>query len=179
MHTEALQVLPLIIKAAGIRDHIIMGHSDGGSIGIIYAGTPLASALKGLVTEAAHVFCEQITVDSIFKAKQNYENDNLKSKLEKYHGQNTRFAFRGWNDVWLNPVFMHFNIEKYLSRIRVPMFSLQGANDQYGSFAQLDSIMQKTNDIRTRVIENCKHAPHHEQKEQVLKLMTDFIKSVL
>ncbi len=179
MHTEALTVLPRVLQAAGIKDHIIVGHSDGGSIGIIYAGTPLASQLKGLVTAAAHVFCEKITVESIFQAKINYEQGNLKKGLEKYHGKNTRYAFRGWNDVWLNPVFMHFNIEKYLPKIQVPMLALQGRKDQYGTLLQLDAISKKANRVQANIIENCKHSPHLEQESQVLETMTHFILSIL
>jgi pimeloyl-ACP methyl ester carboxylesterase len=39
MHTEAQVVLPEVLRAAGIRHAVLVGHSDGGSIAAIYAGT--------------------------------------------------------------------------------------------------------------------------------------------
>ncbi len=179
MHTQAINFLPAVLKAAGIRDHIIIGHSDGGSIGIVYAGSPHAPHLKGLITMAAHVFCEAITLDSIREAKNQYQHHELKNKLEKYHGPNTETAFWGWNKAWLHPRFIHWNIQKYLTRIKVPMLAVQGRQDQYGTPAQLAAIASSVKDCETHLIENCRHAPHQDQKKTVLALMAGFIQKVL
>ncbi|MCK5163858.1 MAG: alpha/beta hydrolase [Desulfobacula sp.] len=178
MHKEALKLLPKIISQAQIKEYILIGHSDGGSIGIIYSGSryaPELNGLKGLITLAAHVFCEQITVDCIRQAKINYEQHNLRQQLEKYHGENTKNAFRGWNDVWLNPNFINWNIEKYLSNIKVPMLAIQGKNDQYGTIKQIESIKTRVKHVKTCLIEECRHSPHLDQPEQALNIMTQFI----
>lgn len=39
LHDEALVVLPEVLRAAGIRRAVLVGHSDGGSIAAIYAGS--------------------------------------------------------------------------------------------------------------------------------------------
>jgi pimeloyl-ACP methyl ester carboxylesterase len=39
MHTEALDVLPEVLSTAGIGRHVLVGHSDGGSISAIFAGS--------------------------------------------------------------------------------------------------------------------------------------------
>ncbi|MCP3873464.1 MAG: alpha/beta hydrolase [Desulfobacteraceae bacterium] len=179
MHTEALKILPNILKLTQITNYILVGHSDGGSISIIFAGSPHANGLKGVITEAAHVFCEQITVDCIQDAKINYEQSDLKQGLEKYHGKNTENAFRGWNDVWLNPKFINWNIEKYLNNIQVPMVAIQGSNDQYGTKKQMDSINYRVKRIKTCLIDDCKHSPHLEQPEKVLTIMTKFIHQLI
>ena len=67
-----LQEAEKILDIAGIRESILVGHSDGGSIAIIYSGGTPAETVRGLITEAAHVFCEEITVRSIEEAKTNY-----------------------------------------------------------------------------------------------------------
>lgn len=179
MHTQALSVLPQILKAAEIKAYILIGHSDGGSISIIFAGSPMAMGLKGVITEAAHVFCEPVTVSCIQQAKINYDHHNLKQGLEKYHGSNTENAFRGWNDVWLNPNFIHWNIEKYLARIRVPMLAIQGKEDQYGTIRQIESIKERVPGVDTRLLDDCRHSPHQEQPEKVLDLMTRFVLHVI
>jgi len=165
-------------KKTQIKNYILIGHSDGGSIGIIFAGSPhhkQIKGLKGLITEAAHVFCEQICVDCIQQAKINYEKHNLKQGLEKYHGKNTDNAFYGWNNIWLNPKFMQWNIEKYLNKIQVPMLAIQGKEDQYGTKKQLDSLKRKVNRIETNMLDNCRHSPHNDQPDIVLNLMSQFI----
>lgn len=178
MHTQALTLLPQILKQAEIKTYILIGHSDGGSIGIIFAGSPNTKGLKGLITLAAHVFCEQCSVDSIQQAKINYEQHDLKKALKKYHGKNTENAFQGWNDVWLNPNFINWNIEKYLKKIKVPMLAIQGKDDQYGTDKQIASIDGQVNNIESLLLDNCRHSPHHDQPETVLKIMTKFIHQI-
>ncbi|MCD4744652.1 MAG: alpha/beta hydrolase [Desulfobacteraceae bacterium] len=178
MHTQALELLPQILKQAGIKKYIFIGHSDGGSIGIISAGRTNTKGLKGLITLSAHVFCEQYSVDSIQQAKINYEQKDLKKALQKYHGKNTDNAFRGWNNAWLNPNFMNWNIEKYLKKIKVPMLAVQGKDDQYGTGEQIASIKSKVNNIESLLLDNCRHSPHLDQPETVLKIMTKFINQI-
>jgi len=180
MHAEGLEVLPRVLAAAGINDCILIGHSDGGSIAIVYAGGTPALPLRGLITAAAHVFCEQLSVDSIEDARKQYEENDLRQKLLKYHGANTRCAFRGWNDVWLNPDFMDWNIEEYLPGIRVPMLAIQGKEDQYGTGAQIQAIQQKTGPAtKTLLIPDCRHAPHAEQEQTTLDAMQTFIRKLI
>ena len=178
MHRQALRTLPKVIEAANIKEFVLIGHSDGGSIGIVFSGSPAAKGLKGLITEAAHVFCERISVDSIAKARISYERRDLKKGLEKYHGRNTDNAFYGWNDVWLNPRFMHFNIEKYLKLITVPVLALQGRDDQYGTPRQLESIKAHVPNATTRLIDDCRHTPHFEQPDIAMNDMVGFIQAL-
>lgn len=180
MHTEGLEVLPRVLAAIGIKECILVGHSDGGSIAIVYAGGTPAVPLRGLITEAAHIFCEQLSVDSIEAAKRQYEKKGLRQKLFKYHGANTRCAFRGWNDVWLHPDFMAWNIEEYLPGIKVPMLAIQGEDDQYGTPAQLEAIKKKSGrHTKTLLLPGCRHAPHAEQEQATLEAMRKFIQKLL
>lgn len=179
MHEEGLHILPALIDAAGIRQCILIGHSDGGSIAIIYAGGTPANPLRGLITEAAHVFCEEVTLDSIRKAKTQFLTGVLKKKLKKYHGSNTESAFWGWNDVWLHPDFSEWNIETYLPGIRVPYLAIQGEDDQYGSLAQIDAIAEQAGaGAETLILKDCHHSPHLQQKARTFNAMLSFISRV-
>jgi pimeloyl-ACP methyl ester carboxylesterase len=180
MHDEGLLVLPQLIEVHGIRDCILIGHSDGGSISIIYAGGTAATPLRGLITEAAHVFCEEISVRSIQEAKRVYQEDDLRRKLEKYHGPNTDFAFWGWNDVWLHPDFINWNIEAFLPGIKVPLLAIQGEQDEYGTLAQVEAIARQSGaGAETAILPHCGHSPHKAQEAATLKVMTSFISRIL
>ncbi len=179
MHIQALKFLPAILKKLAITKYILAGHSDGGSIAVIFAGKSIHPGLMGIITEAAHVFCEPVTIESIRHAKKAYEHNGLKKALEKYHGKNTDNAFKGWNEAWLNPGFIHWNIEKYLKKIKVPMLALQGRDDQYGTCAQLESIKKNVKNVRTGLIDACGHAPHAEQPENTMDIMAKFIESLI
>ena len=179
MHDEGLTVLPEVLKAAGIDDYILIGHSDGGSIALIHAGGTPAPGLRGVITEAAHVFCEEITIRSIQQAKIAFSDDDLRNRLEKYHGTNTDVAFWGWNDVWLHPEFAHWNIESYLSGIRVPVLAIQGKEDHYGTKAQIEAIAQQAGGgAKIVMLPACGHAPHRDREDATLAAMRSFIERV-
>ncbi len=176
MHDEAEHVLPELVKVAGLQQYILLGHSDGGSIALIYAGMHKSSGLLGVICESPHVFCEELSVNSIRAAKSTYEEDNLRERLKKYHGENTDCAFWGWNDAWLDPDFVNWNIEQYLPNIRVPVLVVQGVDDQYGTVAQIEAIARQSgSQVEVSLLENCGHSPHREQESKSLQVMQKFL----
>lgn len=176
MHREALEALPQVIDAFAISDPILFGHSDGGSIALIYAGSEQTNPAKALVLEAPHVFVEPLSITSIEKAKVEYEKGSLKSGLQRYHGDNLECAFRGWNDVWLNPEFRTWNIESFLPNISAPVLLIQGEDDQYGTRRQLESIGAGCRGpVQTELLADCGHSPHRDQPQIVLELVSSFL----
>lgn len=179
MHREALDVLPKVLAAAGIGDHVLLGHSDGGSIALIYAGGAARPSFKGAVTMAAHAFNEEVCVKSIAMARDAYMTTDLRQRLMRYHGDNVDNAFRGWNDVWLSPDFWHWNIEEYFPRITAPVLAMQGLDDEYGTEKQVDAIVSQVGGRAEKLmLPQCKHSPHRDQTQAVLDAVDDFLKRV-
>jgi pimeloyl-ACP methyl ester carboxylesterase len=177
MHHEAQVVLPEVLRAAGIRDAMLIGHSDGGSIAAIHAGSRPASSshLLGVVTIAAHFVVEDLNIVSIRQIKTEYDTGTLRQRLTRHH-RDVDAAFRGWNDAWLDPRFRDFDITGFLPDIRVPVLALQGADDPYGSDVQLHIMEARvTAPLTTRLIAGARHSPHLEAPEATLSAITDFI----
>jgi len=180
MHIEAIEVLPKLLAVAAIGDHILVGHSDGGSISLIHAGSCATPGLKAVVTMAPHVFCEELTVTSIAQTNSAYESGKLREGLAKYHHENVDCAFWGWNKAWLAPASLQWNIEKYLPEINVPQLLLQGEDDQYGSVAQVESIAAKSGaSVEVRMLPDCGHSPYKEQESQSLSFVSEFITLII
>ena len=176
MHDEAV-VLPRVLAAAGIRDHVLIGHSDGASISLLHAGSDPAPGLRGLILEAPHVFTEPHGLASIARMKEIYRDTDLRERLARHHGANVDVAFRGWNDVWLDPAFEAWNIEEYLPAIRVPVLILQGDDDEYGTWAQVEAIeRQSGGPVESIAIPRCGHSPHREQPDVTLQAMREFVR---
>lgn len=177
MHQEALVTLPEVLEALKVRDAILVGHSDGGSIALIYAGSGRGERLRGLVLEAPHVFVEDISVESITQAAESFQSGELKRGLERYHGKNVECAFWGWNRVWLEPEFRSWNIEEYLPQIDVPVLVIQGAEDEYGSLRQVEAIERGCRGaVRSIILPDCGHSPHRDQAKRTLEAITSFVK---
>jgi len=180
MHQEALAVLPQVLDAAAVQEAVLVGHSDGGSIALLYCGAIADTRVRGAVTLGAHVFVEEVSVASIAEARERYQAGELASTLAKYHGEATERVFRGWNDVWLNPAFRTWNIEPYLPRIRVPLLVIQGTEDPYGSAAQVQAIARQAGGpVETLMLPACRHWPHLERETQTLAAVARFSARVL
>lgn len=179
MHDEALVTLPEVLDAAGVRDAVLVGHSDGASIALIFAGSELAAAarhLRGLVLEAPHVMVEDLSVKSIAAAAEAYRTTDLRERLARHHGSNVDGAFWGWNRAWLDPDFSRWNIEEYLPGIRVPTLVIQGRDDQYGTLAQLDAIERQSGGPVSRlVLPDCGHSPHRDQPDATRAAIASFV----
>jgi pimeloyl-ACP methyl ester carboxylesterase len=174
MHREALESLPEFLRQLGIERPILVGHSDGASIALIYAGS--GHPLRGLVAMAPHVFVEDISIEGITAAKRAFETTDLPQKLARHHRDVSK-TFYGWNDAWLAPAFRSWNIEALLPAIRCPMLAIQGHDDEYGSMAQVDAIAcQAGGPVEVLRLEHCGHSPQKDQPEIVAKAIVEFVK---
>jgi pimeloyl-ACP methyl ester carboxylesterase len=180
MHDEALRSLPDVLRAAGVRDAVLVGHSDGASIALIHAGSGAATPVRALVLEAPHVFVEDLSVRSIAAAAEAFTSGRLRAALERHHGGNVEVAFWGWNRAWLDPGFRSWNLQEYLPAIRLPVLLIQGQDDEYGTVRQLDAITAGcAGPVERLVLERCGHAPHRDQPELTLEAITAFVKESL
>ena len=176
MHVEALEVLPELLARLGVGDPVLVGHSDGGSIALIYAAAK--HSVRGLVVMAPHVFVEDISVTSIAEAKTAFEGTDLAQKLGRYHADAAK-TFWGWNDIWLDPAFRSWNIEEVLPRIHCPVLAIQGFDDEYGTMAQLEAIARQTGGpIELLRLADCRHSPHRDQPDAVLEAISRFVDRV-
>jgi len=174
MHEEALQTLPQVLGSLAIREPVLIGHSDGASIALIHAGAR-RWPVRGLVAMAPHVFVEEITLESIAQAKLTFETTDLAVKLKRYHNDPAS-AFRGWNEIWLNPDFRAWNIEEYLPNIDAPLLLIQGEDDRYGTLAQIRAIARAARGpVRELILPGCGHSPHVDRKEETLGAIRDFV----
>ena len=176
MHNEGLAALPDLLSQLQIEDPILVGHSDGGSIAIIYAGAH--DHVRGLVLLAPHVFVEDLSVASIAEAKVAFQTTNLGEKLGRHHRDATR-TFWGWNNIWLHPEFRHWNIEEYLPKITCPILVIQGQDDQYGTMKQVEAIKkQVAGPVEVLGLANCKHSPQRDQPDETLKAICRFVSKI-
>jgi pimeloyl-ACP methyl ester carboxylesterase len=176
MHHEGEVVLPELLDKLGIVRPILLGHSDGGSISLIFAGK-YPDRPRALILESPHVFVEDLSVASITQAKVRYHTTDLPRKLRRHHAH-PEATFWGWNDVWLDPQFRSWNIEEYLPAIRCPILCIQGEEDEYGTIAQVKAIQTRVPGTEIVMLPNCKHSPHRDQPEPALERMAEFVAAV-
>jgi pimeloyl-ACP methyl ester carboxylesterase len=171
MHEEALEVLPELLADLKLPTPVLVGHSDGASIALIYAAH---HPVEAVVAIAPHVFVEDICIREIEQARSAYEAGGLKERMARHH-RDPDAAFYGWNDVWLDPEFPQWEITTELERITCPLLLIQGERDQYGTMAQLDAIEQRARGPITRVHLHCQHSPPTERPEETVAAIAAFL----
>jgi pimeloyl-ACP methyl ester carboxylesterase len=184
MHHEAWEVLPALLAQLDVERPILLGHSDGGTIALLYASR---FATRSCIVMAPHLFVEDMSLRSIAAARVAFESGDLRSKLAKFHSD-VDGAFWQWNDVWLSEAFRSFNIEAECAQITCPLLAIQNVDDPYGTMAQIDALkstFSNENDPQSKYLllrqllklEQCGHSPQRDQADAVISAVTEFLAS--
>jgi pimeloyl-ACP methyl ester carboxylesterase len=177
MHDEA-DYLHDIVNHFNFKEIIIFGHSDGGTIALLYAAK-YPKNLKGIVVVGSHVIVEDVTLNGIKDAKTAYVETNLKERLTKYHGDNTQMVFEMWTETWLRLDFVQFDIREELKNIECPTLVIQGIDDEYGSIEQVNGIMENVKGRKESfLVPDAKHTPYKENRIPTLEKTIEFINSI-
>jgi len=174
MHVEATEVLPKLLAELGIPRPILIGHSDGASISLLYAGL-FGAPLVATIVEAPHIIVEDSNLAAIRDTRTEYEQTDLREKLARYHGDNVDSAFYLWNESWLLPEFKDWATRDALPGIEKPLLAVRGDDDVYGSHRQLELIDALCAAPKALFTLPCGHAPHEEQRQACFELFTGFI----
>jgi pimeloyl-ACP methyl ester carboxylesterase len=137
---EAEIVLPALLDVLGIDRPVLIGHSDGGTIALLYAAA-FPERVCGVVTLAAHVVLDELTFAGVSALERSWREGSLRAELERFHGAGVDPLFRGWSGFWLDPARRAWSMVDRLPRITCPVLAIQGADDEYGLPAQLDAIV--------------------------------------
>jgi pimeloyl-ACP methyl ester carboxylesterase len=171
MHQQAQQVLPALLKALGVdtlaKPPWLFGHSDGGSISLLYAAS-FPQQLSGVVVLAPHIVVEDVSVQSIAMTRQTYLGTDLRKRLARYH-DDPDSAFWGWNNIWLHPPFKQWTIEAELPAITCPLLAVQGVDDEYGTLEQIRGIRRRVPHATLLELPGCGHSPHRDQPQAVME----------
>jgi pimeloyl-ACP methyl ester carboxylesterase len=173
MHEEAREVLPALLAAVGVERPVLVGHSDGASIALVYAAE---HDVAGLVLIAPHVLVEQTALDAIASTRVAFESGGLREGLARHH-DDPDLTFRGWCGVWLDPAFRDWSLEESLPAITAPALVVQGREDPYGTLAQVEAIERGSGGPVETLVLPGGHDPHREHPQEVLDAIVRFVTS--
>lgn len=184
MHEEACTVLPALLKALQIDKPVLVGHSDGASIALLYASR---FDLSACVVMAPHVVVEDISITAISAAREAFETGGLRARLARYHAD-VDCAFWQWNEVWLSPEFRSFDIRGACRTVTAPVLAIQGVDDPYGTMFQIDEIARTIDErasqsrdakaVKLQKLDNCGHSPQRDQPERTTQVIVDFLRDL-
>ena len=179
LHVQAYTVLPELLQSLDLKDKkpVLIGHSDGASIALLYA-SKFPEDLAGAVVMAPHIFVEEVTTAGVRQMRDLYLQSDMKQKLARYHNDPDS-PFWAWNDSWLQPEFAQWNIERELQSIKCPLLCIQGYDDEYATMKQLDGIHTVVNQASLLKLNECGHSPHRDQPKLVIEAIGKFVSNLI
>lgn len=173
----------LFLNAVEVKEPLIVGHSDGGSIGLLYAAGAAATAdcdgtpeIRGLVTLAAHSWVEQSCFDAIVGMRANPQPIVL--GLARNHTEPAAI-FEAWSGVWVSDEFRSWDIRPQLNVITCQTLVAQGKGDEYASDAHaIETAAAIGANARYQLLDGVGHLLHHQDPELIVDVVADFDRSL-
>jgi pimeloyl-ACP methyl ester carboxylesterase len=173
---EAERALPELLDRLELANAVLYGHSDGGSIALLFAAA-FPQRTIAVISEAAHVFSEAHSASGFAEVVAQYDKGDLRQRLARHHGENVDAMFRGWVEAWQHPTMRDWRMTDRLPAIRCPVLAIQGENDDHGSPGQVEAIVSGVSGpVESWFVPGCGHAPHLEAADAVLERSAAFLR---
>ena len=169
-------LLAQLLATLGLRDPILVGHSDGGSIALLYASHQAeldAPPIQAVLTIAPHSWVEPICFEAIVGMRAN--RGPIEIGLARHHDA-PQALFEAWSGVWVSDAFQQWDMRPQLASVEVPVLVAQGALDAYASDDQAHlTAAACAGHGQSVIVPDVGHIMHHDDADVVIKLITDFV----
>jgi pimeloyl-ACP methyl ester carboxylesterase len=167
--------LPRVLDAAGIGEHIVVGHSDGGTIALLHAAAN-PRGLRAAVSIAAHVQEDAASHFQLTRHGRMAAADECPDWLVRFQGDRARAVrlMAEWVRVWQEAFATGWHLRDVLPAIRCPLLALHGEKDDYGEPGQLDTIRDCVPHAETHLLPGLAHFPHLDDPGGVARLVAGF-----
>jgi len=177
MHEEAAGLGSVLGDVLGVDRAVLVGHSDGASIALLYTASRPQTRVDALALLAPHVIVEDRTLAGIAAARDRYLHGDLPAHMARHH-DDADALFWAWNDVWLSPDFRGWDITSALPHITCPVLVVQCEDDAYGTLRQVDLIAGGVKGPFDRLIlPEGGHAPQRSHPTRVLDALETLLLS--
>jgi pimeloyl-ACP methyl ester carboxylesterase len=171
---EEVEPFRELLDALAIPRAHLVGHSDGGSIALLFAAAHPGRALT-VTTEAAHVFVEPETQHGIRALVALQQAGQTPGWLRKLHGGRADFLLERWSAGWLTEDHARWNIEGAVSGVRCPLLAIQGEQDEFGTLAQVHAILRQAPHGERWVVPGSGHTPHVQAEADFVARVAAFV----
>ncbi len=150
-----------------IERPVLVGHSDGASIALLYAAMR-PDDVRGVLSIAAHTYVEPICSSAIVEMRE--KTAGIVWGLARSH-EHPAELFEAWSGVWVSDDFQPWDIRSELASITAPTVVAQGTNDEYATDAMVhDTVAAIGANARPHFIDGRGHLVHYEDPDPIVDL---------
>lgn len=171
-------VLLALLDHLGVERAHPVGHSDGGSIALLFSGR-YPHRVGAVVTEAAHTFVEFESQQGIRDLVALQAAGKTPDWLHKLHGDRAEALLTIWSERWFTELHARWDIRAHLPAVKAPVLAVQGDSDEFGTQSQVDSILRGVAGSIGWIVPDCGHTPHAQAEEAFLERVCGFLRPLL
>jgi pimeloyl-ACP methyl ester carboxylesterase len=170
---QSLEVLPALLAEFAIEQPVLLGHSEGAAIALIYAANH-PEKTRALVLESPILRTEPASATGMAMAERAWRETDFRERLARHH-RDPDAVFAAWLSIRESDSLLSLPLEAHLPQINCPLLVLQGERDEYATSLQTDALRPLAPHMRLIRFSDIGHTPHREQPEVVLDEIKAFL----
>lgn len=170
---QSLEVLPALLAEFAIEQPVLLGHSEGAAIALIYAANH-PEKTRALVLESPILRTEPASATGMAMAERAWRETDFRERLARHH-RDPDAVFAAWLSIRESDSLLSLPLEAHLPPIHCPLLVLQGERDEYATSLQTDALRPLAPHMRLIRFSDIGHTPHREQPEGVLDEIKAFL----
>ena len=176
--TDDVDDLVSLILLEEIKDVILVGHSDGGTISLYFAAQ-YPELVRGLVIVAAHIYIEEKMIQGINNLYMSYLTDvRFQEGLSRIHGDNAGAVFDNWYNGWNVDQVINWDMRDDLDGIQCPVLVVQGEDDEHATAKHAIDLANCLQEAELWLIPGVGHLLPQRIPEQFNVKLIDFIERI-
>jgi pimeloyl-ACP methyl ester carboxylesterase len=173
---QSLEVLPALLAEFAIEHPVLLGHSEGAAIALIYAAHHPEN-VRALVLESPILRLESAAATGMAMAERAWRETDFRERLARHH-RDPDAVFAAWLSIRDSDCLLSLPLETHLPPVRCPLLVVQGELDEYATSLQTDALQPLASQMRVVRLSEIGHTPHREQPELVLELIESFLRQL-
>jgi pimeloyl-ACP methyl ester carboxylesterase len=178
---QSLEILPALLDHCHVEHPLLLGHSEGAAIALIYAvqhqTAATAKQVQALVLESPILLMEPAAASGMALAERAYRETDFRDRLARHHNDPDA-VFAAWLSIRESDSLLHQPLEAHLPRIATPVLMLQGEQDEYATILQAEELRPIAPHLQLIRLPESGHTPHRDQPDIVLESIATFLSSL-
>lgn len=170
---QALQVLPALLAHCGVHEPVLLGHSEGAAIALLYAVRHPRN-VHALVLESPILEMEPAAGQGMALAEQAWQHTDFRERLGRHH-RDVDGVFAAWLSIRQADGLLSTPLANHMPPLSCPLLVVQGEQDEYATARQGEALQPLAQQMEWIRMPDTGHTPHRERPEQMLELIAAFL----
>lgn len=167
--------LRILMDGLGILQAHVLGHSDGGTIALLFAARHPQRVLR-MIVAAAHIYNEEVGRAGLRQTRERYLHDaGFRQVFQALHGERSDRLVLRWLDRWLAEDAAQLEMRAVLEEIRAPTLVIQGEFDEFASLQHARDIASGIRGAELWLIPGGRHNPNLERTAEFNTRVIEFL----